>query len=332
MAPVAHDRRTRLTDAATQGPAVLLSPLDDADDQFNPVNPNKQIDEFRDYGKTPRRVIVENTYRLMRAQQTYDFVLRKRAEWGRFDHARMSIFDALTKLDGFVDASDPDTNLPNSMHAFQTAEMVRQEHPEHDWMALVGLIHDVGKMLAVWGEPQWAVVGDTFPVGCAFDRDACVYGAFFDANPDTRDPRYNTRLGVYEPNCGLSQVIMSWGHDGPCRRAARAHPAVRAARADTARATEYMYQVLRHAPQCRIPEEGLYMVRFHSFYPWHTGINGRRGYDYLCSDHDRAMLPWVREFNRFDLYSKADSVPDVPALLPYYQSLADKYLPGDLCW
>ena len=36
------------------------------------------------------------------------------------------------------------------------------------WFVLVGLIHDLGKVLCLFGEPQWAVVGDTFPVGCAF--------------------------------------------------------------------------------------------------------------------------------------------------------------------
>ena len=25
---------------------------------------------------------------------------------------------------------------------------------------------------------------------------------------------YSTKLGMYEENCGLSNVLMSWGHDG----------------------------------------------------------------------------------------------------------------------
>ena len=25
---------------------------------------------------------------------------------------------------------------------------------------------------------------------------------------------YSTKYGIYEPNCGLDKVIMSWGHDG----------------------------------------------------------------------------------------------------------------------
>ena len=58
-----------------------------------------------------------------------------------------------------------------------------------DWLQLTGLIHDVGKVMALWGEPQWAVVGDTFPVGCKFS-DKCVFPELFKDNPDFEDPRY----------------------------------------------------------------------------------------------------------------------------------------------
>lgn len=34
------------------------------------------------------------------------------------------------------------------------------------------------------------------------------------------------------------------------------------------------------------------MIRFHSFYPWHTGGDYRQ----LCSQQDLDMLPWVQEF------------------------------------
>ena len=38
-------------------------------------------------------------------------------------------------------------------------------------------MHDMGKVLCLFGEPQWAVVGDTFPVGCAHS-DKIVYPEF----------------------------------------------------------------------------------------------------------------------------------------------------------
>lgn len=57
-------------------------------------------------------------------------------------------------LDDLVDESDPDVDFPNSFHAFQTAEGIRKAHPDKDWFHLVGLLHDLGKILALWGEPQ----------------------------------------------------------------------------------------------------------------------------------------------------------------------------------
>ena len=36
--------------------------------------------------------------------------------------------------------------------------------------------------------------------------------------------------------------------------------------------------------------------------------------------------------SEFDLYSKGDTLPDIDALKPYYQSLIDKYCPGKLKW
>lgn len=38
--------------------------------------------------------------------------------------------------------------------------------------------------------------------------------------------------------------------------------------------------------------QGLYMIRFHSFYPWHS----HGDYMNLCNDKDLRMLPWVQEF------------------------------------
>ena len=54
---------------------------------------------------------------------------------------------------------------------------------------------------------------------------------------------------------------------------------------------EYLYRVLV-GNGCKLPEEALYMVRYHSFYPWHSCNE----YDYLCNEKDRQMLHWIREF------------------------------------
>ena len=50
-------------------------------------------------------------------------------------------------------------------------------------------------------------------------------------------------------------MFMSWGHD------------------------EYMAQVLENnLDKHQLPDEAIYMIRFHSFYPWHTPKSKTRGY------------------------------------------------------
>ncbi|XP_037307854.1 inositol oxygenase isoform X3 [Pungitius pungitius] len=273
------------------------------------MNKTKEKDDYRNFehvcvfqsGSLIDRVF--NTYKLMHTYQTLDFVKKKHSEWAGCNHKNMTMMDAVMSLDQMVDESDPDVDFPNSFHAFQTAEGIRQTHPDNEWFQLVGLIHDVGKAMALWGEHQWAVTGDTFPVGCKFQNSVVFRGNTFLDNPDEKNPKYNTEYGIYEPNCGLDKVFMSWGHD------------------------EYLYRVLKFN-NCSIPEQGLYMIRFHSFYPWHT--NG--DYMHLCNDSDLRMLPWVQEFNKFDLYTKTTEMPDIDKLKLYYQSLIDKYCPGTLKW
>ncbi|XP_062990574.1 inositol oxygenase [Elgaria multicarinata webbii] len=246
---------------------------------------------------------VYRTYLLMHTNQTVEFVRKKNEEYGGCSLRRMTIMEALDLLDNVVDESDPDVDFPNSYHAYQTAEGIRKAHPDKDWFHLVGLLHDMGKILALVGEPQWAVVGDTFPVGCKVQDSVVFRESTFHDNPDTKNPLYNTEYGIYQPHCGLQNVLMSWGHD------------------------EYMYKVMKHN-KFTLPQEAFYMIRFHSFYPWHTGGD----YMHLCDEEDLQMLPWVKEFNKFDLYTKSEDLPDPQELKPYYQSLIDKYCPGQLSW
>lgn len=66
--------------------------------------------------------------------------------WLKFDKLKMTIKNALMKLNDLIDESDPDSNLPNIVHAFQTAESIRAAYPDLDWFHLTGLIHDLGKV------------------------------------------------------------------------------------------------------------------------------------------------------------------------------------------
>jgi inositol oxygenase len=241
---------------------------------------------------------VAQFYRNNHEQMTVDYVLRKEAEYFGLTRGKKSVWEAAEFLNALIDESDPDTDLSQTDHLLQTSEAMRRDGQPR-WMILTGFLHDLGKCLCLWGEPQWGVVGDTYPVGCAWSEHI-VFHEYFAGNPDRHIPKYQTKYGIYEPNCGLENVHMSFGHDG------------------------YSAEVMKPY----LPDEALYMLRFHSFYPWHK----HGAYDHLCNDKDRAMLKWVLEFNKYDLYSKGHTKPDLAQLKPYYDDLFAEFLPAKIDW
>lgn len=74
------------------------------------------------------------------------FFADKMTKWLKFDKFRMNVMEALQLLNSLIDESDPDVDIPNIVHAFQTAERIRQVYPDDDWFHLTGLIHDLGKV------------------------------------------------------------------------------------------------------------------------------------------------------------------------------------------
>ncbi|RYP20182.1 hypothetical protein DL765_002941 [Monosporascus sp. GIB2] len=282
--------------------------LEDTSDKIDAVNVLKdqnkfersQFDaekdktKFRQYEDACDRV--KNFYLEQHTKQTVAYNLKVRNHFHSRKREEMTVWEAIEKLNTLIDESDPDTSLSQIQHLLQSAEAIRRDGKPR-WMQLTGLIHDLGKLLYFYGsEGQWDVVGDTFPVGCAFD-EKIIYPGSFAANPDTRDPIYSTKNGIYAPGCGLDNVMLSWGHD------------------------EYLYHVVKD--QSTLPDEALAMIRYHSFYPWH-----REGaYRHFMNDKDELMLEAVRAFNPYDLYSKSDGLPDVEQLKPYYLELIDDYFP-----
>jgi inositol oxygenase len=296
----------------------------DVPSSFAAIKTNAKADEsFRIYDEATSPARVVQHYKDMRMNQTVGFYrgMEKKYSFENGTHRRMmTIEEAFVELEHYVDASDPDLELPNKLHLLQSAEGIRRAgHP--DWFQLTGLLHDMGKIMFLWGTAedgqdgrtadetakQWALGGDTFVVGCAIPGDAVVFPEFNHLNPDMQDPRYNTACGMYEPRCGLDNLLFAWGHD------------------------EFMYRMLV-ANGTTIPQEGLDMIRYHSAYPMHD----KGAYQHLLKEEDQERLEWVRLFNRFDLYTKdgdSDIRADVDQLWPYYKSLLEKYgLGGKLKW
>lgn len=82
----------------------------------------------------------------------------------------------------------------------------------------------------------------------------------------------------------MDNLMLSWGHD------------------------EYLYEIVKD--QSTLPDEALAMIRYHSFYPWHSG----GAYKQFMAEKDTKMLEAVKAFNPYDLYSKSDDVPSVEVL------------------
>lgn len=256
--------------------------------------------------------LVYRHYQAMRQNQTLEYVKRMEQKWFSFTHAKLTIQEAFEKLGKYIDSSDPDATFPNIEHSFQTAEAIRKDgHP--DWFHLVGLIHDLGKLMFLWGtpedgqcksikDPQWGLGGDTWVVGCKIP-DTVVYPNLNKTNPDMKDSLLNSSLGIYKKNCGLAMLKFAFGHD------------------------EYLYRVLKNS-KSTLPEEGLQMIRLHSCYPLHQ----HSSYERFLTSGDDETLDWVKKFNKYDLYTKTHARPDIKKLWPYYNFLIKKYCPGQLNW
>ena len=104
-------------------------------------------------------------------------------------------------------------------------------------------------------------------------------------------------------NCGLDECSVSFGHD------------------------EYLYRLLKYNNH-KLPLEAEYMIRYHSLYAWHSGTS----YDYLENDIDKQLKSWVKDFNKYDLYTKDDDnqVEWSNELREYYTDLVKKYISDDL--
>lgn len=256
---------------------------------------------FRNYSNTTKAI--KHNYKIGRIYQTLHFVLNVKKKYHNFN-LKMNIWDIFDKLNHFIDISDPDISLPNTIHAFQSAEKAREDK-KPDWFIITCLIHDLGKIMYLKGNDkegtgknyQWAIVGDTFPLGCKLSSKI-VYSEFNDLNLDN----YKTKLGIYKENCGLDNLIMSYGHD------------------------EYLYSILNSKKNPnKLPIEALYIIRYHSFYAYHT----ENDYFYFQNDKDISFFKYLKDFNQYDLYTKSEHILDINKLKPYYSSLIKKYFIND---
>lgn len=253
--------------------------------------------KFRHYADNDAvRIIYENIYQ----NQTISYVKEQLSKCDAPLFSRpFTVNEILKLLDSIIDESDPDTKSSQTIHALQayTAMIDMKdteikslfnidewnELPTHiqelykgtiklpDYMPLIALIHDFGKVLCVLNYPQWSVVGDTFAVGLPLES----------CHPYSNLYKISKELD-YDKKCGLSNILISFGHD------------------------EYMAKVLERS-NTLLPPEAIYLIRFHSLYSWHTPC-GKRAYTQYASQMDWDLLPLLKILQKCDLYSKHDGL------------------------
>ena len=303
---------------------------------------------FRDYQKCDDQVTL--LYKNMYINQTYSKKKQIISKL-KFDK-EYKIKDIFPLLNKVKDSSDPDISLPQIIHGYQTAEVIKTNlfdnnqleilnirdlfsneewfllDPKYkkiyedtkfidfynninnwDWLILIGLIHDLGKILVLdefGGYDEWFSVGDIYPLGCNFHSSNIYYEKNFhklcnDFNKFNNDLDYN---GLYKKNCGFDNIEMTFSHD-------------------------YYFSESLSKSNTNLPLEAIYIIKYHSFYAWHTPRNNIRGYTDLANDTDWNYLPLLKLFQKFDLYSKDDSNID-SFNYKYYDDLIDKYIPNSI--
>jgi inositol oxygenase len=297
------------------------------------------MNKFRNY--QDKNIKVENTYKKMLENQNIKYVENMKNIYFKNIKKKYNIWYLINKMDDIIDESDPDSELPQIFHAYQTAESIKKRYfynnkiknninikylfsndewnnlpkkyknnfnntitnfykniIDWEWLQLIGFIHDLGKIMLLdeFGSlPQWSVVGDTFPVGISLSSNFVFYDKkYYLGNKDLNND-------IYKNYIGFNNVIFSWGHD------------------------EYLAHLLEEN-KTNLPKEAIYIIRYHSFYSWHTPRNGFRGYSKLANDYDWYMLPLLKLFQKSDLYSKNNKMLDINNIKKKYNKSIIKYL------
>lgn len=249
----------------------------------------------------------EELYKLMHENQTLKYVIDTKKYVNNLPKSSLNIKDVLKEMNNYIDPSDPDVNEDNIYHAYETAEMIRKDYPNDLEFQVTGLIHDLGKRcytMSYFYDKPWSVVGDTYPVGCKFSSKI-LCSKFFKNNADSTNKVLNTKYGIYNKNCGLSELVMSYGHD------------------------EYLFNVLnKQKKKHKLTDDMMNVIRFHSFYAWHTDNE----YKYFESEDDKKTLENIKKFNNYDLYSKKEKIEITEEIKNYYDVLLGHYFPENLLW
>ncbi len=239
----------------------------------------------------------ENFYLRHHRLQTFEAATQLRDKYAAKIIGPATVWDRLMALKDLNDESDADLEGMTQLgHSLQTANAIANDDQDENWI-IMGLIHDLGKIIQAYGEKPEFTVGDVYPVGCQFGK-SIVYYDFLKANPDWHHPDYSSKYGIYSPQCGLLNVAMSYGHD------------------------EYIYHIFKNL----LPIELLWTVRHHSFQ------SVAEDYTHLMSNEDKELREThMKKFMAYDLYTK-DKYNVGGHKIQYYQEIIQRRFPDPIEW
>mmetsp|Transcript_24212 Transcript_24212/g.42556 ORF Transcript_24212/g.42556 Transcript_24212/m.42556 type:complete len:669 (-) Transcript_24212:52-2058(-) len=266
-------------------------------------------------------------YRRMWSTQSVEYAKSMQSLYLRFDCRRLTLKDALnySKLlpanPFFIPTNRISGSAVPSLRTlmYSTAELARSEgHP--DWIQLVALMYGLAGILTFFLDPEslrgydWTIHDvEARVLGCK--RSNCAaYPEFHNLSPDKEDPRYSTRLGMYEKEHeGLENVLLSWTSN------------------------DYMYFMLKYN-SISIPDEAFTVLKLSRLVDWHC----RGEYTSLSNEEDEQMKQFVADF--YDLCIRAQqslsqskkelSDNECNSLWDsYYSHIVQKYgARKQLCW
>ena len=87
--------------------------------------------------------------------------------------------------------------------------------------------------------------------------------------------------------------------------------------------------LLKQNKNHKLSERYINIIRYHSFYPWHS----KGEYRQFMNEEDYITLKHVNFFNQFDLYSKEEKEFQITdKMKEYYDNLLNEYFLENIQW
>ena len=299
---------------------------------------------LRDYTSSKSGVCM--TYRDMVQYQTVDYVKDMKFKYTMPPFSKYNMWDMVDRLNNIIDESDPDCEIEQIVHSYQTGERikelfmlddkriksisVRTLFTDVEWMSIpieyrIVLNTTMDYLYSNIEDWSW------FPlIGFIHDLGKVMMLEEFGSLP-----QWSVVGDTFPVGCKLSSNFPYyeceyWKYNNSINGSMDLYE-TRCGfdKIDFSWGHDEYIASFIERNSLGMPEEASYIARYHSFYSWHTPRDGNRDYVKYSNDKDWIMLPLLKAFNMADLYSKVDNIPDINKIKDDYGILIDKYFTRD---